>query len=102
MGIIRLQRQALFIVSHVQRIGCQSEKLLYTVANPARDLLKMGKCIQFIHTTRLVVAVLGYLKLPDGKEHCSNSTYYLVVSFGISFFFPSDYKWSRRDILDGG
>ena len=27
------------VVSHIQRIGCQPEKLLYTVANPARGLL---------------------------------------------------------------
>ena len=26
------------VVSHTQRIGCQPEKLLYTVANPARGL----------------------------------------------------------------
>ena len=26
----------LFVVSHIQRIGCQPKKLLYTVANPAR------------------------------------------------------------------
>ena len=31
------------VVSHIQRIGCQPEKLLYTVANPARDLLNRGK-----------------------------------------------------------
>ena len=40
----RLQIQNLFmafkVVSHTQRIiGCQPEKLLYTVANPARGLL---------------------------------------------------------------
>ena len=29
--------------SHIQRIGCQPEKLLYTVANPARGLLNRGK-----------------------------------------------------------
>ena len=27
------------VVSHIQRIGCQPDKLLYTVANPARGLL---------------------------------------------------------------
>ena len=27
------------VVSHIQRIGCQPEKLLYTMANPARGLL---------------------------------------------------------------
>ena len=27
------------VVSHTQRIGCQPEKLFYTVANPARRLL---------------------------------------------------------------
>ena len=27
------------VVPHIQRIGCQPEKLLYTVANPARGLL---------------------------------------------------------------
>ena len=27
------------VVSHIQRIGCQPEKLLYTVANPAGGLL---------------------------------------------------------------
>ena len=31
------------IVSRIQRIGCQPEKLLYTVANPARGLLKREK-----------------------------------------------------------
>ena len=31
------------VVSHIQRIGCQSEKLLYTVANPSRGLLNRGK-----------------------------------------------------------
>ena len=31
------------VVSHIQRIGCQPEKLLYTVANPARGLLNRGK-----------------------------------------------------------
>ena len=27
------------VVSHIPRIGCQSEKILYTVANPPRGLL---------------------------------------------------------------
>ena len=31
------------VVSHIQRIGCQPEKLLYTVANPARGLLNRAK-----------------------------------------------------------
>ena len=31
------------VVSHIQRIGCQPEKLLYTVANPARGLLNREK-----------------------------------------------------------
>ena len=31
------------VVSHIQGIGCQPEKLLYTVANPARGLLNRGK-----------------------------------------------------------
>ena len=31
------------VVSHIQRIGCQPEELLYTVANPARGLLNRGK-----------------------------------------------------------
>ena len=31
------------VVSHTQRIGCQPEKLLYTVANPARGLLNREK-----------------------------------------------------------
>ena len=33
----------LYVVSHIQRIGCQPEKLLDTVANPARGLLKREK-----------------------------------------------------------
>ena len=34
----------LFVVSHIQRIGCQPEKkLLYTVASPARGLLNREK-----------------------------------------------------------
>ena len=32
-----------FVVSYIQPIGCQPEKLLYTVANPARGLLEQGK-----------------------------------------------------------
>ena len=31
------------VVSHIQRIGCQLEKQLYTVANPARGLLNREK-----------------------------------------------------------
>ena len=31
------------VVSHIQRIGCQPEQLLYPVANPARGLLIRGK-----------------------------------------------------------
>ena len=31
------------VVSHIQRIGCQPKKLLYTVANPARGLLNREK-----------------------------------------------------------
>ena len=31
------------VVSHIQRIRCQSEKNVYTVANPALDLLNRGK-----------------------------------------------------------
>ena len=31
------------VVSHTQRIGCQPEKILYTVANPARGLLNREK-----------------------------------------------------------
>ena len=31
------------VVCHIQRIGCQPEKLLYTVANPARGLLNREK-----------------------------------------------------------
>ena len=31
------------VVSHIQRVGCQPDKLLYTVANPARGLLNRGK-----------------------------------------------------------
>ena len=31
------------VVSHIQRIGCQPEKLLYTVANPARGVLNRQK-----------------------------------------------------------
>ena len=31
------------VVSPIQRIGCQPEKLLYTVANPARGLLNREK-----------------------------------------------------------
>ena len=31
------------VISHIQRIGCQPEKLLYTVANSARGLLNRGK-----------------------------------------------------------
>ena len=31
------------VVSHIQRIDCQPEKLLYTVANPARGLLNREK-----------------------------------------------------------
>ena len=31
------------VVSHIQRIGCQPEKLLYTVANPASGLLNREK-----------------------------------------------------------
>ena len=31
------------VVSHIHRIGCQPEKLLYTVANPARGLLNREK-----------------------------------------------------------
>ena len=31
------------VVSHIQRIGCQPEKLLYLVANPARGLLNREK-----------------------------------------------------------
>ena len=31
------------VVSHIQRIGCQPENLLYTVANPARGLLNREK-----------------------------------------------------------
>ena len=31
------------VVSHIQRIGCQPEKLLYTVANSARGLLNREK-----------------------------------------------------------
>ena len=38
-----LKPVVLVVVSHIQRIGCQPEiKLLYTVANPARGLLKRG------------------------------------------------------------
>ena len=36
-------RVVVVVVSHIQRIGCQPEKLLYTVANPARGLLNRGK-----------------------------------------------------------
>ena len=31
------------VVSHIQRVGYQSEKLLYTVANPAHGLLNREK-----------------------------------------------------------
>ena len=31
------------VVFHIQRIGCQPEKLLYTVTNPVRGLLNRGK-----------------------------------------------------------
>ena len=31
------------LFSHIQRIGCQPEKLFYTVANPARGLLYRGE-----------------------------------------------------------
>ena len=31
------------VVSYIQRIGCQPEKLLYAVANPARGLLSKEK-----------------------------------------------------------
>ena len=31
------------VVSHIQRIGCQPEKLLYTVTNPDRGLLNKEK-----------------------------------------------------------
>ena len=31
------------VVSYIQRIGCQPEKILYTVANPARGLLNREK-----------------------------------------------------------
>ena len=31
------------VVSHIQRIGCQPEKLLNTVVNPARGLSKERK-----------------------------------------------------------
>ena len=34
---------AVIVVSRIQRIGCQPEKLLYTVANPARGLLNREK-----------------------------------------------------------
>ena len=34
---------AVVVVSHIQRIGCQPPKLLYTVANPARCLLNREK-----------------------------------------------------------
>ena len=32
-----------FVVAHIQRIGCQPEKLFYTVANPARGPLNREK-----------------------------------------------------------
>ena len=45
--IINISRRAVeaktFVVSHIQRIGCQPEKLLNTVANPARGLLNREK-----------------------------------------------------------
>ena len=34
------------VVSHIQRIGCQPEKLLYTVADPARGLLEKEKILE--------------------------------------------------------
>ena len=53
MLLLREQREELkyvcmvitffFVVSHIQHIGCQPEKkLLHTVANPARGLLKQS------------------------------------------------------------
>ena len=30
------------VVSHIQRIGCQPKKQLYTLVNPARGLLNRG------------------------------------------------------------
>ena len=38
-----LEHVVVVVVSHVKRIGCQPEKLLYTVANPARGLLNREK-----------------------------------------------------------
>ena len=37
------QKRAQIVASHIQRSGCQPEKLLYTVANPARGLLNREK-----------------------------------------------------------
>ena len=36
------------LVSHIQRIGCHSEKLLHTVASPARGLLNREKRTKYI------------------------------------------------------
>ena len=42
--MLKLHRAAVIVVSHIQRIGCQPEKLLYyTVANLARGLLNREK-----------------------------------------------------------
>ena len=43
MNASRPCEQGEIVVSHIQRIDCQPEKLLYTVANPARGLLKGGR-----------------------------------------------------------
>ena len=40
---VRVVCVGVVVVSHIQRIGCQPEKLLYTVANSARGLLNSEK-----------------------------------------------------------
>ena len=51
------------VVSHIQRIGCQPEKLLYTVANPARGLLNREK--------RTKDKVWQHTPPPPPPPHCS-------------------------------
>ena len=44
MGVVVVVVVVDVVVSHIQRSGCQPEKLLYTVVvNPARGLLKREK-----------------------------------------------------------
>ena len=61
----------LFVVSHIQRIGCQPEKNYYTVANPARGLLNKEKRRGFVFsaidpTYQVNVLTLHFSSLTGG------------------------------------